>query len=83
MPLETQQSQAVINKILAQTSKPELVHHLYASLFSPTTASLLNFIKQDFLETWPGLNEKLFKRYLEKPRNKTIGHLHIIIQGLQ
>ena len=56
VPLETQQPAAVTNKILVQTSKPELVQYLHAALFIKTTASLIKAIKQGFLKTWPGLN---------------------------
>ena len=55
--METQQSAAVINKILLQTSKPELSQYLHAALFIPTTANLVKAIKQGFLKTWTGLYE--------------------------
>ena len=42
-----------------QTSKPELAHHLYAELFTPTKSILLKAINQYLLKTWPGLPEKL------------------------
>ena len=32
---------------------------------------------------WPGLTEKLIKKYLEKSRNTTMVHLHIRRQGLK
>ena len=57
VPLETQKSEAVINNIMAYTSKPEQAQYLHASLFIPTAASLLKAIKQGFLKTWPGLNK--------------------------
>ena len=66
VPLGTQQSENVVNNILAQTSKLELAKYLHAALFSPTTASLLKEIKQVFLKTWPGLTEKLIKKHIEK-----------------
>ena len=40
VPLETQQSEAVKNKIMAQTNKPELTQYLHAVLFNPKTAIL-------------------------------------------
>ena len=40
VPLEIQQSETVVNNIMAQTSKPELAQYLHAALFSPTKASL-------------------------------------------
>ena len=49
--LETQQPAAVINNIIAQPLKPELSQYLCASLFSPTTTSLIKVIKQGFLKT--------------------------------
>ena len=64
--LETQQPEAVTNKILVHTSKPELSQYLHAALFSPTTTVLLKAIKQAFLKTWPDLTEKPIKRHLEK-----------------
>ena len=57
VPLETQKSEAVINNIMAYTSKPEQAQYLHASLFIPTATSLLKAIKQGFLKTWPGLNK--------------------------
>ena len=54
-PLGPQQSENMVNTILAQTSKPELSQYLHAALFTPTTAILINAIKQGFLKTWPGL----------------------------
>ena len=83
VPLETQQPAAVINNIMAQTSKPELAQYLHTSLLISTTASLIKAKKQDLLETWPVLTEKLIKRHMEKPRNTTMGHLHTRRQGLQ
>ena len=41
VPLETQQSEAVTNNNLSETTKPELAQYLHATLFSPTTVSLL------------------------------------------
>ena len=45
--LETQQSEAVANNILSQTTKPDLAQYLRAALFSQTTASLLKAIKKN------------------------------------
>ena len=83
VPLGPQQSENLVNIILAQTSKPELAQYLYAAILSPTTESLLKAIKQGFLKTWPGLTEKLIKKHLEKSRNTTMGNLHMKRQGLQ
>ena len=77
--LETQQSEAVANNILAQTTKPELSQYLHVALFSPKTASLLKSIKQGFLKTWPGLKENLVKNHLEKSRNTTMVDLYMRI----
>ena len=63
VPLGPQQSENVVNNIMAQTSKPKLAQYLYEAIFSPTTEILLKAIKQGFLKTWPGLTEKLIKRY--------------------
>ena len=57
MPLGTQQSENVVNNILAKTTKPELAQYLHAALFSPTATSLRKAIKQGFLRTWTGLTE--------------------------
>ena len=81
--LGPQQLENVVNKIMAQTSKPELAKYLYAALFIPTTAILLKSIKQGLLKTWPGLTEKVIKKQLEKSRNTTMGNFHMRIQGLQ
>ena len=83
VPLGPQQSENVVNKILAQTSKPELANYLHAALFSPTTASLLGAIKQGLLNTCPGITEKIIKKHLDKSRNTKMGHLHMRIYGLQ
>ena len=40
VPLGIQQSENVLNNILAQNSKPELAEYLHAVLFISTTASL-------------------------------------------
>ena len=48
VPLGPQQSENVVDNILAQTSKPKLSQYLHAALFSPTTASLLKAIKKVF-----------------------------------
>ena len=66
VPLDSQQSEALTNNILEQTSKPELKKYLYAALFIPTAASLIKAIKKGFLKTWLGLTEKIIKRHLEK-----------------
>ena len=72
VPQYTQQSEAVINNVLDQISKPELAQYLHASLFRPTTASLLKTIKQGFLKMWPGLTEKIIKRHILKSGNTTM-----------
>ena len=79
-PLETQQSEDLKNKILVQTTKPELAQNVHASLFIPKTASLLRLIKQGFLKTYPGVTLKLIKNHLEKSSNTTMGHLHMRIK---
>ena len=66
VPLEIQKPAAVINNLMAQTSKPELAQYLHAALLIPTIESLIKSIKQGFLKTWPGLTGKLIKRHLEK-----------------
>ena len=83
VPLDTQQSESVINNIMAQTSKPELAHYLHAALFIPTKSSILKATKHVFLKTWPGHTKKLIKRHLINSRNTTMGHLNTIRQGLQ
>ena len=80
---ETEKSEAVTNKILSQTSKPELAYYLHASLFSPTFESFIKTTKQGLLKTWTGLAETFIKRYIGKFRNTTMGHLHMRRQGLQ
>ena len=55
VPLGPQQSEKLVNNILAQTSKPELAKYLYAALFRPTKTSLFKSINLGFLNTWPGL----------------------------
>ena len=79
MTLWPQQSEILVNNILAQNSKPELSKYLYAALFSPTTSSQLKAIKQGFMKTWPGITEKLFNKHLDKSRNTTMGNLHMKI----
>ena len=83
VPLGPQKLENLLNKILAQTSKPELAKFLHAALFIPTKASLLKVIKPCFLKTWPGLTTKLINKHLEKSINTTMGHLHMRRQGLQ
>ena len=78
--LEIQQSEILVNNILAQEIKPELVHYLHVVLFSRTTASLPKAIKKGLLKTFPGLIENLIKNHMEKSRNVTIVHLYMIIQ---
>ena len=83
VPLGPQQSENVVNNVLAQTSKPVLAKYLHATLFSPTAASILKATKQGFLKTRPGLTEILIKKHLEKLRNTTMGNLYMIRQGLK
>ena len=83
VPLGSQQSENVVNNIMAQTSKPELAQYLHAALFISTTESLLKATKKSFLETWPGLTEKLINKHLDKSRNTTMGHLHMSRKGLK
>ena len=71
------------NDILSKTTKPKLERYIHASLFRPTTTSLLKAIRQGFLKKWPELIENLIKKHLEKSRNTTMGHLYMIRQGLQ
>ena len=83
VPLESQQSENLVNNIMSQTSKPELARYLHAALFISTAASILREIKQGFLKAWPGLTEKLIKKHLDKSRNTTMGHLQIRRHRLQ
>ena len=81
--LGPQQSENVVNNILAQTSKPELAQYLHAVLFSLTAISLLKAIKQGFLKKWTGLTEKLINKQFDKSGNTTMVHLYIRRQGLK
>ena len=72
----------MVNNILAQTNKPELVQYLNAELLIPTAESLLESIKQGLLNTWRGPTENLIKKHLEN-QGKKMGHIHTIRQGLQ
>ena len=83
VPLVTRQSETVVNNMLAQKCKLELAYYLHAALFSPTTESILKSIKQGFLKMWLSLTEKLIKKNLEKSRNITMEHMHMVRQGLQ
>ena len=83
VPLGPQQSENLVNNIQSQYLKTELSQYLHASIFIPTTESLLKAIKQCFLKTWPGIIEKLIMKHLEKSRNTTMGHLHMRRQGLK
>ena len=49
--METQQSEIMANKIMAYTTKPELAQYLHATIFIPTTESLLKAMTQGFLKT--------------------------------
>ena len=80
--LETQQSESVTNKIMSQTTKPELAQYLHASLFVPTTASLLKAMKNKFMKTMPGIIEKIVKKHLEKSKETIMIHLNMRRQGL-
>ena len=55
----------VANKNLLKTTKPELEQYLNDANFSPKTSSLLKAIKQCFLNTWPGLIEKIINKNLQ------------------
>ena len=81
--LEIKQSEAVMNKILAQTSKPGQAQYRHVVLFSPKAASLLKTIKRGFPKTWTGLIETLFKKHLKKSSNTTMVHLKMRRQGIQ
>ena len=77
VPLETQQSNIVVDNILAQTTKPELVQYFHVALFSLTSRTLLKSIKLGYLKTRPGLTEGLVKMNLEKSITKTMVNLHM------
>ena len=57
VPIGTQQSETVVNRILEQIYRPELAQYLHAALFVTTTARLLKAIKQDLMNMWLGLTE--------------------------
>ena len=63
-PLETQQSNIVVNNILSQTTIPELAQYFHAALFTLAETSLFKEIKMGWLMTWPGLTEGLIKKHL-------------------
>ena len=83
VPLETQKSEIMGNKILTQTTKPELVQCIHAALFTPIIVILLKEIKQVLLKNFPVLTEKLIKKHIEKSMNTTMDHLNMIRKGLQ
>ena len=62
--VESQQLNVLVNNILAQITKPELAQYFHATLFIPTTTSLLGAIRMGFLKTWPGLPELLIKKHI-------------------
>ena len=55
VPLETQQSNIVVDNILVQTTNPELVQYFNAVLFSQATTRLPKAIKLGYLKTCPGI----------------------------
>ena len=61
----------------------ELAKYLHASLFSPTSTTLINAIKQGFLKTFPGLTTSLISTQLPKSTSTTLGHMKHEKQGLQ
>ena len=58
MPIHT------ANNAYQMTSKEELIRYLHQCLFCPPKSTLLKAIKNNQLETWPGLTEEAFQKYL-------------------
>ena len=67
--LKTKQSEAVENKNLDHTTKPELSQYLHAALFRPTAAIILKETKKGFLKTCPG-PQKISSRSILKNQGK-------------
>ena len=66
----------VVNNIMDQTTKPELEHYFYATLFTPETKILVKAIKKGFLKTFPDPTGGLTKKHIDKWINTTMGNLH-------
>ena len=73
-----------INIILRTDKKSsDLASYHHASLFSPTHDTLIKACKNNFLTTFPGLNDKLISKHLPTSTNKILGHLRQERQGLR
>ena len=66
-----------------KTTKTYLVRYHHGSLGNPTSNAPLKGIKQSFLSTFPGLDEKLVTNHLPPSIDTAKGHLQQEHQGLQ
>merc|ERR1712197_233975 len=58
------------------TTKPELAEYHHQSLFAPPTSAVLKAIKNNQLESFPGLDKKLLKFLLLSTATHK-GHMHM------
>ena len=83
VPLDTQQSNIMVNNILVETTKPELSLYFHAALSIPMKTSLLKSINMSYLNTLPGPTNRFIKKHLDKLINTTVGHLQMRQQILK
>ena len=80
-PYETDR---VVNIILRKDkTKQELAEYLHASCFSPVVTTFLKAIKNDQLQSWPGLTTELVKNHLPESMATALGHLNQERSNLQ
>jgi hypothetical protein len=66
----------IANNVYELRNTGALVHYLHKALFSPTTAAMLQAVKDGHLITWPGLMETAVKKYLKLTPATAMGHMN-------
>ena len=54
---------------------PDLINVLHATAFSPAKSTWIKAIRKGFFQTWPGLNSRAVRLYLDKSIATAKGHL--------
>jgi hypothetical protein len=74
---------SMANNVYELRSTGELVNYLQKAMFSPTTSSLLQAVKNGHLITWPDLTEKAICKYLKMTPATSMGHMNQCRQNIR
>jgi hypothetical protein len=77
------QALPVINNVLAEATKPQLIQYYHAACFSPVQSTWIKAIQRGAFKSWPGLTVDAVRKHFTKAVSTTLGHMHQTRQGIR